>query len=81
MKVLEPGRDQNGWSCECRCSGHGNGNGGCGAKLLVEFDDLFLTFRHARDETDTFITFECSECRVWTDIDGYLGPRVTRQRT
>ena len=68
MKVLQAGRPQQGWSTEAACTGHGNGNGGCGAMLLVEEADLFTTQSHARDETETYTTFECAACKVWTDI-------------
>lgn len=69
MKVLEKGRPQTGWAKEFTCTGNGNsGGGGCRAKLLVEQGDLFVTQSHCRDETDSFLTFECSECRVWTDL-------------
>lgn len=68
MKVLKPGREQKGWSIETTCTGDGNGGGGCGAELLVEQDDLYKTYRFCRDETDTFITFRCSECQVETDL-------------
>lgn len=70
MKILKPGRPQNGWSKECICTGAGNGMGGCGAVLLVEQTDLYKTYRHCREETDTFITFKCSACGVETDITG-----------
>lgn len=69
MKVLEKGRPQKGWAAEYLCTGRGNGEGGCGAKLLVEQEDLFRTESHARDETTTYLTFKCPECKVWTDID------------
>ena len=68
MKVITPGRPQKGWSQEVTCTGAGNGNGGCKAVLLVEQTDLYLTQSHARDETDTFVTFMCSECGVETDM-------------
>lgn len=68
MKIITPGRAQNGWSTTALCSGGGNGGGGCGARLLVEQGDLFLTYRHARDETDTFVTFKCAACGVLTDL-------------
>lgn len=68
MKVLEKGTGQKGWAREEFCTGFGNGNGGCGAKLLIEQADLYKTQSHVRDETDTFITFRCVECKVETDI-------------
>ena len=68
MKVLKPGREQKGWSKTFTCTGDGNGGGGCGAELLVEQGDLFKTFRHCRDETDVFITFQCTACEVLTDL-------------
>lgn len=68
MKVIKPGREQRGWSTEQVCTGKGNGNGGCGATLLVEQSDLYLTESHARDETTTYVTFRCSACGVETDL-------------
>ena len=78
MKVLQPGRPQQGWSTEATCTGKGNGDGGCGARLLVEEVDLFATQSHARDETDTYTTFECAACTVWTDISRV--PRSVTER-
>lgn len=69
MKVIEKGRPQKGWSIETRCTGAGNNGGGCGALLLVEEADLFQTTSSARDEVDYFVTFECCECGVKTDIE------------
>lgn len=71
MKVIKKGRPQKGWAEEFECTGSGNNGGGCGAILLVEQDDLFKTFHHCRDETDTFVTFKCSQCGVLTDIGKY----------
>ena len=68
MKVITPGRPQNGWAQEFTCTGAGNGNGGCGAVLLVEQCDLYQTSSSCRDETDYYTTFQCSECGVETDI-------------
>lgn len=68
MKVLEKGREQKGWSKDFECTGDGNGGGGCGAKLLVEQDDVYMTYSHARDETTGYHTFMCPECGVETDI-------------
>lgn len=70
MKVITPGREQRGWAREEKCTGHGNGGGGCGAILLVEQGDLYKTQSHCRDETETFITFQCVACKVQTDIKG-----------
>lgn len=68
MKVLKHGKQDGGWSKECHCTGAGNGNTGCGAKLLVELNDVFRTESHARDETTTYITFRCPECGTMTDL-------------
>lgn len=43
MRIIEKGRPQQGWSREEICTGKGNGGGGCGARLLVEQGDLFVT--------------------------------------
>lgn len=80
MKVLAKGRPQKGWSHEFVCTGKGNGGGGCGAKLLVEFGDLYIT--RSYDYTggcDSYVTFRCAECSVETDID-YTGPNYTQLR-
>ena len=69
MKILKKGRPQKGWSTEAVCSGSGNGGGGCGAKLLVEAADLFRTSSsHYDGSSDSYVTFECSACSVWTDL-------------
>lgn len=68
MKVLEPGRAQVGWSIVTSCTGQGNGGGGCTAKLLVEQPDLYITYTNARDETTSYVTFECAACGVETDL-------------
>ena len=75
MKVLEKGRSQKGWAKEFVCTGLGNGGGGCGAKLLVEQDDLYKTSRSDYiGDTDYYVTFMCLECGVETDINsGYTG--------
>lgn len=68
MKILKKGKPPGSWTTECFCSGKGNGGGGCGAKLLVEESDLFITTASARDEFDFFVTFRCLDCKVQTDI-------------
>ncbi|MBI4142538.1 hypothetical protein HY480_01540 [Candidatus Uhrbacteria bacterium] len=69
MKVVKKGRPQKGWAKEFTCTGDGNRGGGCGARLLVEKDDLFRTESHALHETDYYVTFECLACGVLTDIN------------
>lgn len=67
MKIIKPGRQQQGWSTEVTCTGSGNGNGGCGALLLVEIGDVFETQSNCRDETTYYTTFKCP-CGVLTDL-------------
>lgn len=69
MKVLKAGRKQTGWSRKCKCTGNGNGGGGCGAELLVEQGDIYLTHSFERDgDGDTYNTFRCAACGVETDL-------------
>ena len=69
-----PGTPQKGWATKAKCTGAGNGNGGCGAELRVEYGDLYLTYSHCRDETDTFVTFTCAACGVGTDLPNSKRP-------
>jgi len=69
MKIIKPGREQNGWSIEATCTGEGNGGGGCGAVLLVEAPDLYITSRSPMGrDYEEFATFRCPSCRVETDL-------------
>lgn len=77
MKVLEKGP---GWSMEVRCTGAGNGGCGCGARLLVERGDIYLT--HSYDYGgghDIYYTIRCPECNVETDIDDNKIPSLIRR--
>ena len=77
MKVLEKGP---GWSIKQFCTGKGNGNGGCNSKLLVEKDDIYLTFRTDYiGDTDYFYTFRCPVCGVETDIPEKDVPALIRR--
>lgn len=69
MKVLKKGRKQKGWATVTKCTGEGNRDGGCGALLLVEEGDLFRTQSNAMGEITDYITFECPDCGVWTDLN------------
>jgi len=69
MRVLQKGDGRKGWATEATCTGKGNGDGGCGAKLLVEEEDLFYTISAALHETYyLYTTFRCPGCTVLTDI-------------
>lgn len=69
MKVLKEGNGQKSWSTKQTCSGSGNQGGGCGAKLLVEFTDLYYTYSsHYDGSNETYITFDCPLCNVKTDL-------------
>lgn len=68
MKVLQEG-NPNGWEIEQDCTGKGNGDGGCGARLLVAEDDIFVTSHtDYGGDTEYFYTFKCPCCEVLTDI-------------
>lgn len=71
MKVLKKGRQQKGWAKEFICTGEGNKNGGCGAELLVEEDDVFISGMingSYCENGDIVYSFKCPECKVVTDI-------------
>lgn len=69
MKVLKKGRNQKAWAKEFECTGNGNKGGGCGALLLVEITDIYLTFSsHYDGSNETYRTFSCPICKVETDI-------------
>lgn len=80
MKVLKKGRSQKSpWAKELRCTGEGNQHLGCGALLLVEFTDLFVTGKTYMDGSHQgYITFRCPDCGAWTDVQNYHGPTVTK---
>lgn len=69
MKLMKQGRAQKGWAKEFVCTGAGNGGGGCNAILLVEQNDVFRTESHHYDgSSESYNTFKCMTCGVWTDI-------------
>lgn len=68
MKIIQPGRTQEGWAKQYTCTGKGNKGGGCGAVLLIEYGDLRRTMMSFCGERDYFPTFRCPSCGVLTDI-------------
>ncbi len=75
MKIIEKGTGPTEWAIEQKCTG--NGDAGCGATLLVERSDLFETTSSARGETTRYTTFECAQCKVWSDVaDSKVPPHV-----
>ncbi|ARK07537.1 hypothetical protein LAV_00162 [Sphingobium phage Lacusarx] len=71
MKIITPGRDQQGYSVEHKCSGHGNGGGGCGAVLLVELADMRYfpgVPGSSWGSRDPAVMFRCCQCNVLTDL-------------
>ena len=69
MKVIQPPQENGYWTLEQKCSGAGNHNDGCGATLEIGHKDLFLTQHHSYDgSSESYLTFECVCCQVWTDV-------------
>ena len=88
MKVLKHGRPQRGWSHKYSCTGNGNGGAGCGAKLMVELDDLFATMGFVAPPALPNVTqvatmglkavsFACPECSAITDVPKEAWPTFT----
>ena len=67
MKVLEKCE---GWNLEVKCTGFGNGGGGCNSRLLIEPNDVYMTFStDYLGDTDSYYTFCCPVCNAETDIN------------
>lgn len=78
MRVIKEGTGQKGWAQNFVCTGNGNNGGGCGAVLLVEEQDLFTTHSsHYDGSNDSYITFQCAQCGVLTDIPQSKAPHVS----
>jgi len=76
LKVLKKGTGQKGWAKKFTCTGYGNGEGGCGAVLLIEEADLFKQ-RSILGGTTDYVSFECCECGVGTDVWNSERPPLT----
>ncbi len=70
MKVLKQGRTEKKWSVESICTGAGNERDGCGAKLLVDEGDVYLTYNASIMRHQEYVTFRCPECGFETDLAG-----------
>lgn len=90
MKILEVGKRNNdwqeqlrggndNWKCTWKCTGHGGDNSYkcCGAKVILNENDLFITGQHFKKGPTFNVTFTCSQCGVDTDIDNNQVPRET----
>lgn len=78
MKVLKKGSRTNS-SIKVTCTGAGNADKGCGAKLLVEPEDVYITkSSDYGGGTDVYKTVMCIECGAETDIKGSIEARGTK---
>lgn len=69
MKVLKNRGPLKGWSQDYLCTGWGNGKNGCGARLRVEFKDLYHTYHSDYiGDREVYTTFRCPVCGSQTDI-------------
>jgi hypothetical protein len=71
MKIKEKGTRQTHWEKEFECTGIGNDHmhKSCGALLIIEEEDLFITsFTNYGGDRETFITFQCIQCGSHTDV-------------
>lgn len=82
MKVIKKVKKQAGWSKEYSCTGKGNDDEGCGARLLVSEEDIFITKSNCLHETDYYYTFKRPECAALTNvrgIPGYISKKAMRK--
>ena len=79
MKIIKEGKRKT-WGLELLCTGKGNSEeaGCCGATLLVEADDVFLT--SALNDKEQYYTFECFFCECWTDIPKNILPESVKKK-
>jgi hypothetical protein len=79
MKILKEG-NKNTWGLELHCTGKGNNeeHSACGAKLLVESEDIFTTHHYDYGGgSESYFTFKCPQCKTLTDIpDKKIPPRI-----
>jgi len=79
MKLIKKGPGYS-WEKKFTCTGAGNGGKGCGAILMVCHPDFFRTESGCYDgSSESYLTFECCQCNVWTDVDPKLVPVNLRE--
>ena len=66
VQVLEHGKS---WTTDLKCSGKGTGNTGCGAKLRIGKEDLFVIYGGGYTENIPYIGIECPECEITTCLE------------
>ena len=79
MKVLQEG-NPNGWEIERKCTGQGNGGGGCGRRLIVIGNDIFVTTDTSYGENYYYYTSKCPYCGIYTDIPEKEIPLVFKEK-
>lgn len=71
----------NSWKIKCKCTGKGNGNRGCGERILVTKDDIFVTSRgYYKCSREYYYTFKCPKCDRNTNIPGENIPEVIKDK-
>jgi hypothetical protein len=71
MQVLEKSQPKNQWTETVTCTGVPNVRQGCGAKLIINEDDLFRIEIGNAGFQHYIAQFQCPECGVRTDFDDY----------
>lgn len=66
LRLLREGTQK--WSADVECSGAGYGGGGCGAKLQLGVEDVFLTVHYENGQAKEFTAFTCPLCGRDSDV-------------
>ena len=79
MRIFKQ-ENPNVWKIEAICTGHGNDDKGCGAKLVINENDIFVTAHFGSVcETEFFFSFRCPKCGKLTDVPKKNIPREVRK--
>ncbi len=82
MKVLESGNTKSDWNIKTQCTGKGwmQNHRPCGAKLLVEEEDIVhRKYAESYWEYGIDYGFICPECKCFTALEHELIPKEIRQ--